>query len=132
MLTTLQKKSSSASKNDFDDTINDADNFPKKERKLIHFILSINNLKDSVKHVHTFLCDATYKLTYENYPIITGGTTDRNKNIYPVGIALTRQRTEAVKETYEKCNNRHKKIFVANSNNEIILPKDDNYLTCHV
>ncbi|RNA01305.1 hypothetical protein BpHYR1_024587, partial [Brachionus plicatilis] len=34
------------------------------------------------------LSDATYKLTYGNFPAITGGTTDRAKKFHPFGLAL--------------------------------------------
>ena len=36
------------------------------------------------------LADATYKLTYENFPIITGGTTNRKKNFHPFRLAICR------------------------------------------
>jgi hypothetical protein len=34
------------------------------------------------------LADATYKLTIEGYPILTCGTTDKEKIFHPFGIAL--------------------------------------------
>ena len=38
------------------------------------------------KHI---LADATYKLTSENFPVLTGGTTDKSKSFHPFGIAVT-------------------------------------------
>ncbi|RNA32689.1 hypothetical protein BpHYR1_022229, partial [Brachionus plicatilis] len=57
-------------------------------------------------------CESDFSPTqHENFPIITGGTTDRNKSLHPVGVAVTRNETDedygfffsSVKETYEKC-----------------------------
>ncbi|CAF0939941.1 unnamed protein product [Brachionus calyciflorus] len=40
------------------------------------------------------LSDATYKLTYGNFPAITGGTTDRAKKFHPFGLALCNSEKE--------------------------------------
>ena len=39
------------------------------------------------------LADATYKVTDEGYPSLTCGTTDKNKNFHPFGIALAMHET---------------------------------------
>ena len=40
------------------------------------------------------LSDATYKLTYGNFPALTGGTTDRAKKFHPFGLALCNSEKE--------------------------------------
>ncbi|CAF0708145.1 unnamed protein product, partial [Brachionus calyciflorus] len=80
---------------------------PKQEFRI--FLTTKRLIKFAEKSEHV-LSDATYKLTYENFPIITGGTTDRNKHLHPIGIAITRHETEedfgfffsSIKETYER------------------------------
>ncbi|CAF0826579.1 unnamed protein product [Brachionus calyciflorus] len=60
---------------------------PKQEFRI--FLTTKRLIKFAEKSEH-LLCDATYKLTYENFPIITVGATDRNKQLHPIGIAVTR------------------------------------------
>lgn len=41
------------------------------------------------------MADATYKLTFEGFPVLTVGTTDRHRAFHPFGIAITSDEQEA-------------------------------------
>ncbi|CAF1140193.1 unnamed protein product, partial [Brachionus calyciflorus] len=81
--------------------------------QIFRVFLTSKRLIKSQKMQH-FLSDATYKLRYENFPIITGSTTDRNKSFHPFGLAICRTENEddfgfffnSVKETHEKVFNK--------------------------
>ncbi|CAF0964301.1 unnamed protein product [Brachionus calyciflorus] len=64
---------------------------PKQEFRIF---LTTKRLIKFVENSEHVLSDATYKSTYENFSLITGGTTDRNKHLNPIGIAITRHDTE--------------------------------------
>jgi hypothetical protein len=55
--------------------------------------LSTKKLISFTKFSKHVLADATYKVTDEGYPSLTCGTTDKNKNFHPFGIALTMHET---------------------------------------
>ena len=42
----------------------------------------------SFQNAHT-MSDATYKIVYEGYPVLTIGTTDKSKQFHPFGLAIT-------------------------------------------
>mgnify|MGYP002790673476 FL=1 len=47
------------------------------------------------KHIHA---DATYKLTWQGFPILVCGTTDSNRKFHPFGITVcTNEKTEDFK-----------------------------------
>ncbi len=39
------------------------------------------------------MCDATYKLTYEGFPLLTIGTVDKDRRFYPFGLAIATDET---------------------------------------
>ncbi|CAF1008423.1 unnamed protein product [Brachionus calyciflorus] len=78
-------------------------------RKFRVFLTTKRLLQQASKMKH-FLSDATYKLTYGNFPILTGGTTDKNKTLHPFGLAVCKTEQDvdfsfyfsSVKETYSR------------------------------
>lgn len=51
-------------------------------------MLTTKRLLRNALEARYILSDATYKLLYGGFPALTGGTTDKNKNFHPFGIAL--------------------------------------------
>ena len=59
------------------------------------------------------MSDATYKIVYEGYPVLTIGTTDKSKIFHPFGLAITyEEQTEdfefvfkSIKETIARIEN---------------------------
>ncbi|CAF0858135.1 unnamed protein product, partial [Brachionus calyciflorus] len=59
--------------------------FPHQQFRVL---LTTRRLLKNALDAKYILSDATYKLTYGGFPALTGGTTDKNKNFHPFGLAL--------------------------------------------
>ncbi|CAF0845906.1 unnamed protein product [Brachionus calyciflorus] len=58
------------------------------ETQTIRVFLTTKNLLKYALKTDFILSDATYKLTFAGFPVLTGGNTDRAKSFHPFGIAL--------------------------------------------
>jgi hypothetical protein len=54
----------------------------------IRVFLTTKHLIKYALETKYILSDATYKLTYADYPVLTGGNTDRARAFHPFGLAL--------------------------------------------
>ena len=58
------------------------------------------------------LSDATYKLLYGGYPVLTCGTTDKENSFHPFGLMVTRhEREEDFKFLFDSIAQLHKTMF---------------------
>lgn len=57
------------------------------EQKFKVFLTSERLIKFSLETYYIF-SDATYKLTYGGFPVLTAGTTDKSKIFHPFGLTL--------------------------------------------
>lgn len=61
---------------------------------------------------HHISIDATYKLIYQNYPLIVVGSTDKNKHFHFFGVAVTSsEETEDFKFVFESVRDGVEKLF---------------------
>ena len=66
----------------------------KKEDTYFHIFATTKRLLSFAKFNDLLASDATYKLTYQDYPIIVCGTIDKGKHFHPFGLLLTKTEQE--------------------------------------
>ena len=64
-------------------------------RKIFRMFVTTKRLLGLTRNTQHILADATYKLDYEGFPVLTVGTTDRHRSFHPFGLALTTDEQEA-------------------------------------
>ena len=60
----------------------------KTDQKLRAFVPT-KRLLDHARYVSHLVCDGTYKLIWQGYPVLVVGTTDRMKMFHPFGLCVT-------------------------------------------
>ncbi|OXA42198.1 hypothetical protein Fcan01_23227 [Folsomia candida] len=64
------------------------------EKKTFHFMLSTPRLMQVLTFGDCLHADGTYKLVWENFPVLVLGTSDKNRNFHPISIAVSTGETE--------------------------------------
>jgi hypothetical protein len=59
------------------------------DSKRFGILVSTKRLLNHVQLSHGIQCDATYKLSWEGFPILIAGVSDQDRVFHPVGISLT-------------------------------------------
>ena len=76
------------------------------------------------------LADATYNLIIKNFPVLTVGTSDRNKAMHPFGLAVTSHEDEHdYFYLFESIRAGCKKIFNFNYNPNILIAENADSIT---
>ncbi|XP_077289789.1 uncharacterized protein LOC143913700 [Arctopsyche grandis] len=99
------------------------------ERQDLKFVISTKRLLQLVNKNEGFQMDATFKLTWQGYPVLIVGSSDMNQVFHPYAIAVCSNETESdfafifssIKESYFKIYNTecNPKILLADASSAI-------------